>query len=62
MQSMRCCQLVSEKSIHWLRVAVDTPSLELLQAMTNFEEILASRGLETVSAGVFQRPMMEFPP
>ena len=35
--------------IHWLRVAVDTPSLELLQAMTNFEEILASRGLETVS-------------
>ena len=34
---------------HWLRVAVDIPSLELLQAKTNFEEILASRGLETVS-------------
>jgi hypothetical protein len=28
---------------------VDTPSIELLQAKTNFEEILASRGLETVS-------------
>ena len=28
---------------------MDTPSLELLQAKTNFEEILASRGLETVS-------------